>query len=47
MGKIILYHGTPDQEVEPTFGKGDNKHDYGKGYYGKKENAWFSWFWRK
>lgn len=23
MGKIILYHGTPDQEVEPTFGKGD------------------------
>lgn len=33
MGKIILYHGTPDQEVEPTFGKGDNKHDYGKGFY--------------
>ena len=33
MGKIILYHGTPDKEVTPTFGRGDNKHDYGNGFY--------------
>lgn len=33
MGKIILYHGTPDKEVVPTFGLGDDKHDYGRGFY--------------
>ncbi len=32
MGKIILYHGTPDKDVVPTFGLGDDKHDYGRGY---------------
>ena len=33
MGKIILYHGTPDYVVNPVFGGGDDKHDYGKGFY--------------
>ena len=33
MEKIILYHGTPDKNVLPTFGLGDDKHDYGRGFY--------------
>ena len=33
MGKIILYHGTSDKIVKPAFGRGDEKHDYGKGFY--------------
>jgi hypothetical protein len=33
MGKIILFHGTPDKIVRPIFGCGDEKHDYGKGFY--------------
>ena len=33
MGKITLYHGTPNEIVVPTYGGGDEKHDYGKGFY--------------
>lgn len=33
MGKIILYHGTSNKIVEPVFGGGDDKHDYGRGFY--------------
>lgn len=33
MEKLILYHGTPNQAVTPEFGRGDEKHDYGKGFY--------------
>lgn len=33
MGKIVLYHGTPDKIVVPTYGCGNDKHDYGKGFY--------------
>ena len=33
MKKIILYHGSPNEIVVPTFGKGDERHDYGKGFY--------------
>lgn len=33
MGTIILYHGTLDYVVNPVFGGGDDKHDYGKGFY--------------
>ena len=33
MGKIILYHGTPDKIVAPKYGGGDDKHDYGRGFY--------------
>lgn len=33
MGKLMLFHGTSDIIVQPTFGRGDDKHDYGKGFY--------------
>lgn len=33
MAKLILYHGTPDKVVVPAYGKGEEKHDYGKGFY--------------
>ncbi len=33
MGKMILYHGTPDRMVTPTHGRGNDKHDYGRGFY--------------
>ena len=33
MGKIILYHGTPNKIVHPTYGLGEDKHDYGRGFY--------------
>lgn len=33
MAKIILFHGTPDEIVVPAYGRGDDKHDYGRGFY--------------
>lgn len=33
MEKIILYHGSPEKEIIPRFGLGDERHDYGKGFY--------------
>lgn len=33
MSKIILFHGTSDKVVKPIFGGGNDKHDYGKGFY--------------
>lgn len=33
MKKIILFHGTSEKIVVPTYGYGDEKHDYGKGFY--------------
>lgn len=33
MGTIILYHGTPDKIVTPTYGLGEDRHDYGRGFY--------------
>lgn len=33
MDKIILYHGSPNETILPTFGKGNDKHDYGRGFY--------------
>ena len=33
MGRIILYHGSPNKVVVPQFGFGEGKHDYGKGFY--------------
>lgn len=33
MGKIILYHGSPNKIVVPKYGYGESKHDYGKGFY--------------
>ena len=33
MNTIFLYHGTTDKKVMPTYGFGNDKHDYGKGFY--------------
>ena len=33
MDKLILFHGTPDKIVVLTYGKGEEKHDYGQGFY--------------
>lgn len=33
MSKIILYHGSPNKAIKPTFGLGEERHDYGKGFY--------------
>ncbi len=33
MSKIILYHGSPNRIVKPIFGGGNEKQDYGKGFY--------------
>lgn len=33
MGKLILFHGTPDKIVVPTYGHCNEKHDYGMGFY--------------
>lgn len=33
MEKLILFHGTPDEILAPTYGKGEEKHDYGQGFY--------------
>lgn len=30
---MILFHGTSDEIVVPTYGKGEEKHDYGQGFY--------------
>ena len=33
LDKIILYHGTSARNVVPTFGLGNDRHDYGRGFY--------------
>ena len=33
MEKLILFHGSPNETVTPTFGLGNEKHDYGMGFY--------------
>jgi hypothetical protein len=33
MKKLTLYHGSPDEIIVPTYGLGNEKHDYGKGFY--------------
>ena len=33
MKKLTLFHGTPDKIVVPTYGRGEEKHDYGQGFY--------------
>lgn len=30
---MIVYHGSSNQDIIPTFGLGEEKHDYGKGFY--------------
>lgn len=31
--KIILYHGSPNEIIKPTYGLGEDRHDYGRGFY--------------
>ncbi|WP_458450925.1 DUF3990 domain-containing protein [Fibrobacter sp.] len=33
MSKLILYHGTSKKQFTPTFGLGNDRHDYGRGFY--------------
>lgn len=33
MGKIVLFHGSPNKEIAPVYGRGEDRHDYGKGFY--------------
>lgn len=33
MNAITLYHGSPNRVVIPEYGLGDDKHDYGRGFY--------------
>ena len=33
MASIILYHGSISEHIVPTYGLGDDKHDYGRGFY--------------
>lgn len=33
MDKIILYHGSPNEVITPIYGGGNDKHDYGRGFY--------------
>lgn len=33
MGRIILFHGSSDEFIVPTYGRGEDKHDYGRGFY--------------
>lgn len=33
MSNIILYHGSAERIVTPTFGLGEDRHDYGRGFY--------------
>lgn len=33
MEKISLFHGSPDKIIVPTYGRGEEKHDYGRGFY--------------
>lgn len=30
---MILYHGSPNRNFIPEYGKGEDKHDYGRGFY--------------
>lgn len=32
-GYFLLYHGSPNKEFTPIYGYGEDKHDYGKGFY--------------
>ena len=33
MKSIVLFHGSPNKVVNPTFGLGNGHHDYGRGFY--------------
>lgn len=31
--ELILYHGSPNKTIHPVYGLGNDKHDYGRGFY--------------
>lgn len=31
--RIVLYHGSPNDKIIPTYGLGEDRHDYGRGFY--------------
>lgn len=33
MSKLIIYHGSPNRVIVPKFGFGEDRHDYGRGFY--------------
>lgn len=33
MAELILFHGSPEKIVVPTYGRGEKRHDYGQGFY--------------
>ena len=33
INELVLYHGSPNKQIKPTYGLGNDKHDYGKGFY--------------
>lgn len=33
MEKIMLFHGSPNKTINLVFDGGEDKHDYGKGFY--------------
>ncbi|MBO6080307.1 MAG: DUF3990 domain-containing protein [Bacteroidales bacterium] len=33
MSQITLYHGSEAKEIHPTYGLGNDRHDYGRGFY--------------
>lgn len=33
MKQLILYHGSQNSIINPTYGLGEDKHDYGRGFY--------------
>lgn len=30
---MVIYHGSPNRHIVPTYGLGEDKHDYGRGFY--------------
>lgn len=33
MNNLILFHGTGEKTITPIYGRGNDRHDYGKGFY--------------
>jgi hypothetical protein len=33
MDRLILFHGSPNKVILPTYGKAEKRHDYDQGFY--------------
>ena len=33
INELVLYHGSPNKQIKPIYGLGNDKHVYGKGFY--------------